>query len=844
MVPIRSVPASLIRTLAALSLLAGSTAEGARHEAPIATGDPWLDRMAAYYEAHPELKDLPGSGWKPYNRIRWEHGITVVDGTRPEPGARWLAWREKMERFPGGEPQPRSAWFQLGPENLAGRMLALAFHPNDPNTIYGGAAGGGLWKTTDEGATWTPLGDDLPTMAVSGVALSLTNPDIVVIATGELPGGIVDGIAGVGILRSTDGGQTFAPTSLAFPLIQDHGFHIVEAGPNGTFLAGAVDGLWRSSDDGQTWTQVIVGGDYYDVKWKPGDPNTVFTVKGNDTAGNKVKISTDDGLTFENAGTGQPPAFEVGKSKIALTAANPQYVYALYTNKQGDGTTGLYRTTDGGATWTARNTTVNVGGAQGWYNLSLAADPNNAERVIAGGVRLYRSGDGGTTLSTVDSGSNPHVDHHDARYQPGSPNDVWVACDGGIWESTSDGASGSWVGKNQGLVTYQFYDICAAESDPIRMAGGTQDNGTDVRTGSNIWSQGLGGDGMVCNIDPTNRDIIYAESQFGELRKSTNGGSSWFDIDPPGEGLWVAPVDIDRNNPLHLYMGKAGNPGGIYRTTNGGTSWTQVHPLGARAVSISPANGAVVWALDAAALYTTDDGATWNNAPAFPFPTGGTLRILAHPTIPGGALCSFAGYVTTQAKVAYTSDFGATWSNVTGDLPSIPVRGLAIDPALPDHWYLGTDVAVWVSTNGGTNWLPYATGIPQAVIWDIEIQESARKLVAGTHGRGAWEVDLAPIGTSVPEIARSLEMMLDPPAPNPVRGQEVVLRWASKRAGPVTLDVYDVGGRLVTRVDERSNGDGIIRTSAWVLDAVPAGVYFAVLDAGGERLSRKVVVLD
>jgi photosystem II stability/assembly factor-like uncharacterized protein len=841
MVPIRTLFPVL--ALGALPLLLVPVVDASREEAAFDdAGSRWLDDMAAYYEAHPELKTQPGSGWKPYNRIRWERDAVAPNGVGPDPGARWKAWLATRERFPNGEPAPRAAWFQLGPENLAGRMLTIAFHPNDSSTIYAGAAGGGLWRTTDEGATWTPLGDNLPTPSVAGVAVSLTNPDIIVIGTGELPRGLVDGIGGVGILRSTDGGTTWNPTSLSYELVVDHGFHIVEAGPNGTFLAGASDGLWRSSDDGQTWDQVRNDGDYYDVKWKPGDPNTVYTVKGGASNGNKVKISTNDGLTFSNAGTGQPLSAFIGKSKIAVTPANPEYVYALYTNKQGDDTTGLYRSTNGGANWTAQNTSTNVGGAQGWYNLSLAADPDDAERVIAGGVQLYRSNNGGVSLSTI-GGGQVHVDHHDARYQPGFPNHLWVACDGGIWESTNDGGSG-WNDKNQGLVTYQFYDICVAQSDAMRMAGGTQDNGTDIRTGSNIWTQGLGGDGMVCNIDPTNSNIIYAESQFGNLRKSTNGGNSWFNINPPGDGLWVAPVDIDRNSPQHLYMAKSGNPGGIYRTTNGGSSWTQVNPTGCPSLSISPANGSVIWALNGGALYTTDDGASWTDANPFPFPTGGELRIMAHPTIPSAALCGFSGYNATQSHVAYTTDFGVTWQDVTGDLPAIPVRGIAVDPQNPDHWFLGTDLAVWWSTNGGTNWVPYSTGIPQTVIWDIEIQDAARKLVAGSHGRGAWEVDLPTVGTSSPTVARSLEMMLDPPSPNPVRGREVVLRWASKRPGTVTLDVYDVSGRLVSRVDERANGDGIIRRTSWVLDTVPAGVYFAVLESSGERLSRKIVVLD
>ncbi|MCA9751158.1 MAG: T9SS type A sorting domain-containing protein [Gemmatimonadetes bacterium] len=827
--------------IAMVSFVAGSNAVAADRVSAPDPAHRWLEEKAAYYEAHPELKDLPGSGWKPFNRVRWEYEVLTAGDGAPDPGARWRAW-EETERRMGRAPTPRAAWFQLGPENLAGRMLAIAFHPVNTNTVYAGAAGGGLWRTTDGGSSWQALTDEIPTMSVSGVAVSLTNPDIIVITTGELPGGLVDGIAGVGILRSTDAGATWGTTGLQYDLIEDHGFHIVEAGPNGTFLAGAVDGLWRSSDDGVTWDLVRDGGNYFDVKWKPGDPNTVYTVKGEDAAGNNVKISTDDGLTWTKAGTGQPLSFLIGKSKIAVTPADPEVIYAAFEDIAGTSFTGLYRSTDGGGTWTLQTSSPNVGGGQGWYNLSLAVDNDNADNLLVGGVSLFRSTNGGLSLTTSGTGG-VHVDHHDARWQPGTSGDVWVASDGGIYESTNDG-NGSWSYKGgNGLITYQFYDICIAQNDETKMAGGTQDNGTDIRLGSNNWVNGLGGDGMVCNIDPTDFNIIYGESQFGNLAKSTNCGQSWFPIQNglTGQGTWVTPVDISRVDPLTLYTMRSGP--GTYKTTNGGASWSNVSPVSTKSISISRVDGDVVWLLDATTEYTTDGGSTWATSSAFPFATGGVFRVLAHPTDVASAFVTFAGF-SVGAHLAYTTDFGSTWADVSGDLPKMPVRAIAVDVQEPDHWYIGTDLGVWASTNGGANWTRFGAGLPNAVIWDLEIHDSAHKLVAGTHGRGAWEIDLAADGTDAPEIAgASLELMLDRPMPNPARDQ-VVLRWASKRPGPVAVNVYDVSGRLVTPLVARDRGDGIIRQATWMLDDVPAGVYFAVLEAGDERVSRKVVVVE
>jgi len=841
--PFRAGPSVLVLLAALLvPLAAGATS---LQDTRVAA-DEWIASMDQYYALHPDLTTASGSGWKPFGRAKWEYQTLLRDRNElPPPNARWTAWEEIQRRFPAG-PAPRAGWFQLGPENYGGRMLALSWDPTNANIVYAGAAGGGLWKSTNHGNSWRPMTDDLMSISVSGVAVSQTDPNIVVIGTGELPIGLVGGIHSIGILRSTDAGETWLTTSITHTLDEWYGFHVVEAGPNGTFLAGANDGLWRSSDDGATWTEVLPTWDYYDVKWKPGDPNTVFAVRGNAPTGNNVKISTDDGLTWVRAGTGQSPGYANGKSKIAVTAANPDYVYAIYTNLQGNDTNGIYRTTDGGVTWTPRNTTVNVGGQQGWYNLSLAADPNNTETILAGGVNLYRSTNGGATLTSLSSGV--HVDHHDARYEPGSDSNLWVACDGGIWQSPTDGQPGTWINKNNALVTFQFYDICVAQSNAARMAGGSQDNGTPVRTSVNDWDDGLYWmDGMVCAIDASNADRIYAEGQFGALHRSLDAGLSWTSIQggmPANAGSWETPLAIDRNNGAHLYTMRATNAPGIYRTVNGGGNWVQVSTEVPQGISISPVDGNVVWALVGNAIYTTDDGATWTTAADWGFDVGGILQIVAHPTDVASAFACFSTYAGT-CTIAYTSDFGASWQNVTGDLPPIPMRDVEVDPMYTDHWYAAGAIGVWTTTNGGVNWEPYAVGLPNAVVRDLEIQETSRKLLAGTFGRGAWEVTLTtPGATDAPDVRPALvDLMLDPPMPNPASGS-VLLRWASRRDGAADLSVYDVRGRLVSRIDDVQTGNGVIRKATWLTDDVAPGVYFAVVRAGDEKLSRKIIVVE
>jgi hypothetical protein len=830
---------------AALIPLAARTSAAAPQAAEVPLVRDLFDEIDQFFDRNPDLKSTPGSGWKPYNRIKWFHERRLDEGRLPAPDARWRAW-ERKRQLEAEAPPLRSSWFSLGPVNFGGRMLSVDFDANDPSTVYAGAAGGGVFKSTDAGLSWTAIADGIPSLAVGGLAVSRTNPDVVVIGTGEATFNI-DRINGVGILRSTDAGATWLTTSLTYPASLGHGFHVITAGPGGTFLAGAVDGLYRSVDGGANWTQVegtasaSFANGWYDVQWDPQDGLRVYAIKGNDSGGNGVYVSTDDGINWSFSGTGQPSSGSFGKSKLGVSGNS---VYAYVGNPGfGGGVFGLIVSADDGATWT-QPAASGIPSGQSWYNLSCTADPNNDQRVICGADALARSNDGGASFTQVVT--NVHVDHHALKYEPGSNSRVWALCDGGVYFNDADGAFFSWQDMNNGVVSYQFYDICVNNGpDPYYVMGGTQDNGTDKWSGTTTWADGLGADGMVCNVDPTNGTTVYAEIQSGDHRKSTTSGTAFLTINNgiTGGGRWVTPVDESQIDGDVLYTETSS---GIFKTTDGGALWSLVAPAPARAVwiSVSPADDDVVWAITGNTVRrSTDAGGSWAVVSAFGFTVGSSTKIIAHPSDPLTAFATFSSY-SSVAKVARTTDGGGSWQNLSGDLPNMPVNGIAINPQSTNDWYIATDLGVWHSDNGGVNWTPFESGLPNVVVDDVEIQNAKQKLVAGTHGRGAWEIDLGPDPTAAPSVAATgpRNLMLDEAWPNPARDR-TLLRFAARSDAAVTLRIYDVAGRLVSHLEELPRGDGVIRTTPWFPDGVPSGVYLAVLQAGDERLTRKITVL-
>jgi len=849
----RSIREVLI-TVAAAAILA-QTPVGAEPRLP---GFPALD---AFYRERPSMVERRSSGWNPANRAHWLLETRLAPPGTSAALARKAAFDERRRRAAGRRGDETSGWFSTGPFTNAGRVNDLDFDPRDPSVVYLATAGG-LWRSDDAGSTWLPRTDSLPVNEIGAVCVLPRDPDVVLIGTGlgsastflYRQGGSGAGPFGIGILRSTDGGASWEETSLGYPLGGSSGFSVIEANPvTGTLLAGSNAGLFRSTDDGETWTLVRAGGNYWDVKWKPGSATRVYLAKGrdpflNDATDNGVYASDDDGLTWSLAGAGQPPGANLSQIKVGVTPADPSVVYAHYGEITTHATLGLYRSTDDGATWEVRNDTENMSINQSWYNCVLAVDPDDADRIVTGGVHLYRSDDGGLTLNqltayidALGTPTRPHVDFHAIGYLPGSTSTLWVGSDGGPWRSFDDGVT--WEERRRNLPTFTLYGLCVSESDEDFQIAASQDNALFGETGGDWTYIPLIGDGMDCFIDPTDSSRLYGETQNGGLHRSTNGGASWVQIDGPVDGspIWVAAFEMDPNDYPRIFTARST---GIWRSTTQGATWLNVSSHRARSISVSPVDGNVVWTLsNSSGVWRSDDGGIdWEKSLAWPMP-GLETRILADPVDPAAAFVTVAGYATGNPHILRTVDAGESWQDVTGDYPDQPANTILVDPDLPTHWYVGSDTGVWRSTDGGAHWIPFGTGLANGVVTALELHRASRKLLAGTFGRAVWEVNL---GSSVgvpfdPTVAPGA--MLDVMGPHPAR-HALHLRWAAALGTPATVTLYDVLGREVRRVDEANGGTPLVRSVTVELDGIRAGTYFAVVASGKHRVTRRIVVID
>ncbi|MBK6766544.1 MAG: hypothetical protein IPG71_09605 [bacterium] len=294
-------------------------------------------------------------------------------------------------------------------------------------------------------------------------------------------------------------------------------------------------GVFKSTNGGTSWTQYHFG-DVKDLEIHPDSSNVLYCANGHPwgDANNGIYKSTNSGVTWTQLSTGLPAGSTHGRLELSISPTSPSTVYAGYsqTISAGAAFLGMYRTTNGGSTWSLQSSSPNMYNAQGWYNLVCQVHPTDANQVWSCGLDAYKSTDGGVnwtrmTIWTYSEGNSQyaHADHHALAYMPGNPNTILIGTDGGLFKSTNGGTG--WSALNTGLVTYQYYAICNDALQPNVAYGGTQDNGTNKYNNSTIHTRVLGGDGAYCNVDFTNSNVVYAGTQRGSHYKSTNGGSSF-----------------------------------------------------------------------------------------------------------------------------------------------------------------------------------------------------------------------------------------------------------------------------------------------------------------------------
>ena len=706
-----------------------------------------------------------------------------------------------------------SAWVPKGPAPIgltgggnSGRIAALAADPTDPNTIYIAAAGGGVWKTSDGGGTWTALTDDQPTDFMGAIAVAPSNPNVVYAGTGEANLGPSklqfhrDNIYyGLGVLASTDAGATWTLLGTDVFYRRTISKIVVDpTDPNTVYAAvGAVatnglpgnTGVWKSTDGGASWVDttasISTSAAFSDVAIDPANPQVLYAAAGEPggDAANGVYESTDGGATWLVAGNLPTGASDghLGRITLALAPSDPQTLYAsIVASGLVDPSiypTGklykMMKTTDGGATWTQLTSTPEYFGSYidgepdffGDYDTTLAVDPSNPSVVYAGGGEggFIRSTNGGASWSSA--GSAPHVDHHGIGFDASGR--LLVGTDGGIWRQVSPGST-SWSDLNGNLAITQFQGIALHPTDPNIIYGGTQDNGTIKYTGNPDlrWTNSDGGDGGFIRADPNNPATVYHTNcydantpslQHSFFRRSSNSGGSWtshvtgFNLNQPGN--FFPPFVMDPVDSSRLILGTSQ----VYETTNQANNWS---PLGGfvfpdvidAVAATSDVNTA--YASSAGRIFVTfDHGATWSETDPVPPQPG--LRyegIAVDPTNPLLAYVVAANFgdVTGGGHVWMTADGGGSWADISGNLPDVPAWTVVVQPGgSPSALYVGTDNGAYASFDQGTTWAPAGDGLPHAQVHELVLNNNLGLLAAATHGRGVWELSLAPSSSEI-----------------------------------------------------------------------------------------------
>jgi len=630
----------------------------------------------------------------------------------------------------------------------SGRLNFVTIDPTNSSNLWVGAPAGGLWKSTNGGTSWTTGTDQLAVIGCTDLAIDPTNTSIMYLATGD---GNAGDTRSIGVLKSSNGGGSWAATGLTFSVNSGYLIRRLLINPSNTqiLLAATNAGIYRTTNGGTSWSQVSTFS-CYDLEFKPGDPNTVYA------GGTTFYLSTNGGANFIQITSGIAVS-GVNRMAIAVTPDDVNYVYVLASLSSNSGFQGLYRSTTSGTSFSVMSTSPNIlnwsntgsgTGGQGWYDLCIAASPNNKLEIVTGGVNVWKSTNGGSSWTiyghwTGSGAPFTHADHHDLEYDASGV--LYNANDGTIYKRAA--TSNSWTEISGSMNISQIYKIGLSGQTANKWITGHQDNGTSIYNGT-TYDAKLGGDGMDCFYDRTNDNNVFGEYQGGAMQRSTNGGTNWSSATSgmSGTAPWVTPWKQDPQVSNNLYAGYSE----LFKSTNLGASWTQLSAIGGsgtiREFAVSPNNSLVIYVLKSSGIYkTTNGGTSWTNVTGT-VPVGSALPefISIKPSDANTAWVVLSGY-SSGNKVFMTTNGGSSWTNISSNLPNIPANCCVYEPNSSDRIYVGMDVGIFYKDNASTNWTLYNTGLPNVPISDLEISPANPTLLyAATYGRGVWAASLYP----------------------------------------------------------------------------------------------------
>jgi len=873
--------------------------------------------------------------------------VTTVQA-RPRPDAaadyadKQAAWQVHQDLL-AASPYTGLKWRSVGPVVQGGRLVDLEVVPGQPYTFYAAYASGGLWKTTNNGHTFEPLFDHQPTMIMGDIAIDPNNPETVWVGTGE-NNSSRSSYGGMGIYRSDDGGQNWRYMGLGDTdrigriLIDPNDSDLIYVAALGKlYTPGGQRGIFRSTDGGKSWQQILKGGDWtgvIDLVFKPDDPKTLyasswdrkrrpwdFTEGG---SGSAIYKSSDGGDTWSHLEGGLPHGDFVGRIGLAVSASSPETLYASIDNQQqlpedqwnmgdrpinakrlrsmskeeflaqdkneierfirgsdldvnidadkltewvksdqvsiqdiidelGDANANLFntdivglqvwRSDDAGASWhiTHDGPLDQVVYSYGYYFGEIRVSPKDVDQVYVLGVPVVKSDDGGKTWSSVQ-GRDVHGDHQSMWINPQHPEHLLIGNDGGADVSYDGGQT--WV-KLDAQPLGQFYTVNVDMAEPYNVYGGLQDNGTIRCSSNNRWETGAnctrinGGDGMYVTVDPRDNKTTYTGSQFGYYARLNAGGGrdevrprNAFG-DPALRYNWNTPVILSPHNADVVYFGT----NRLYRSMDQGETWTAISedlsrsknrgdvPYGTlTTVSESSLQFGLIWAgSDDGQLWVTESGGvSWQDVAGKLPKDRWVSRVEASSHERNRAYVTLNGYRDDdiRAYVYRTDDLGKHFKDISKGLPAEAVNVIREDPLMEDILYVGTDRGVYVSTDRGDSWSALQGGLPNVPVHDLVVHPRERELVAGTHGRSIWIVDVLPLQDLVEagsDIALKVFYVDEVKASRGWRGErsrwffrpdeapKSTVKYWSSSAGAASIEIIDSNDAVVRRL----SGDAV-----------------------------------
>jgi photosystem II stability/assembly factor-like uncharacterized protein len=796
-----------------------------------------------YRVAYPYTK---GNGYKPYAREMDFITERITDNSSFKPNSLYIEWEKEKDKYSNGKQNSASNWVAKGPINTPiiisngkkrgnGRVNCIAFDPFDPDIIWVGSPAGGLWKSVDGGSNWTTNTDDLPVIGVSHIAIDPINSQIMYIVTGDAD---ATDTYSIGILKSIDGGNTWNTTGLSYTVNQTKTVNKVIINPNFTDSLYAVTNtnIQISTDAGISWQQVGALGRWRDIEFKPDNSNVLYAAK--QSGGSSTIYRTNDGGVNWNpinngiSGNRYRPL-------IAVTPDNPNVIYALFAASDYS-FHGLYKSSDAGDNWTLQSNSPNIlawetdgtgTGGQSWYDLSLGVSTNNENLVYVGGINVWRSDNSGVNWdidASSGNGSNysyMHVDQHALEFNP-LTHVAYAGNDGGFYKYVEN--LNKWVDISDGLEISQFYNLGLSKSNPNRLVAGAQDNGTEMLTNS-TWDAIRGSDGMECAIDHYDQQIIFSESQYGGLRKTTTAGAgqqAWQNIKPVSyEGAWNTPYEMHSINNNLIVIGY----NEVYRSTSGGASWDSISfnlLNGAiRTIALAQSNEDYIYAATYSKIKVTKDaGVSWTYIK--PGLANYNMTDIAVATNNADrAWVTFSDYNNIH-KVYETNDAGSSWTNISGNnLPGLPVNCIVYQGGANDDLYIGTDVGVYYKDNTMTEWMPFNNGLPNVIVKELEIHYDNGTISAATFGRGVWE---SPLNTLSTVNINDIEKLKFTIYPNPAKN-EISIR---SNINNINVSIFSMTGKKVIQTTSKTIN----------VSSLAKGCYMITLKSNGTIKREKLII--